>query len=579
MRSKSLFVRSLALLAPSRVTVWAIVTGDVFVAVLRLAEPILFGRFVDALYRLGPGASRALAAVRELIMLWIGVGVAGIAVSMVVSLATERMVHLCRWQVSKGYFAHVLGQSRAFHARHHSGVLAKTMYDANGFLYHSWLEFFREHVPSLLTLVMLVPLTVYLNWRLSMLVLASILVFVTINVCLSIVTSRGQRRVYEVDMAIADHIHDVLGNVPLVQSFSRSQAESRTLATLVERFIAAQFPVLNAWAAASVLTRACSMLSVVLIFVLGTVLLERGATTVGEIVTFAGFATLIIARLDLLSAFVSRVLIYRPMLNEFFEVMDAREMTPDRPEACDLDIDGAVAFEDVWFEHVQGRPLLRAVSFQVEKGSTVALVGSTGAGKSTAMALLCRFWDPQRGRVLIDGIDVRDIRLDALHRQVGIVLQDNPVLHRSLRDNLLIGAPGATPADLEAATRLVQLETFVSNQEERFDAMLGERGGNISGGERQRLGIARALLKDPAILILDEATSALDAVTEEKIQRLLAQRRQGRTTFVVAHRLSTVRQADLILVMEDGAVVESGDYPTLIVADGPFARLVRAQGI
>jgi ABC-type multidrug transport system fused ATPase/permease subunit len=217
------------------------------------------------------------------------------------------------------------------------------------------------------------------------------------------------------------------------------------------------------------------------------------------------------------------------------------------------------------------------VSFVARPGSRMALVGTTGAGKSTAMALLERLWDPDRGAIRIDGQDIKGVSLASLRAAIGVVFQDSPVLNRSVRDNLLLGKPDATDAELFAALRLAQAEDFVRSMPDGLDTEVGERGGNLSGGQRQRLAIARAALKDPPILVLDEATSALDAATEAEVAAGLSALMQGRTSFIIAHRLSTVRMADEILVFDAGRIIERGGFAELLARDGRFAALVRAQ--
>jgi ATP-binding cassette subfamily B protein len=207
----------------------------------------------------------------------------------------------------------------------------------------------------------------------------------------------------------------------------------------------------------------------------------------------------------------------------------------------------------------------------------VALVGATGAGKSTAMALLHRLWDPQQGMVTIDGIDIRDVTLTSLRRNIGVVFQESTLFYRTIADNLRVGKPDATDEELIAAAKLAQAHDFILAHPEGYRTLVGERGRTLSGGERQRIGIARALLKDPPILILDEATSALDAVTEAKIQEALTRLMKGRTTFVIAHRLSTIRHADKVLVMDQGRIVEQGSYSELMARGGTFTRLVNTQ--
>ena len=214
---------------------------------------------------------------------------------------------------------------------------------------------------------------------------------------------------------------------------------------------------------------------------------------------------------------------------------------------------------------------------QVPAGSTVALVGHTGAGQTTALSLLHRVWDPTAGRILVDGVDIREVTLASLRQNIGVVFQESLLFNRSIAENLRVGKPDATDAELEAAARLAEAHDFILRQPRGYETLVGERGSTLSGGERQRLAIARALLKDPPILILDEATSALDAATEARVQRALKALTHNRTTFVIAHRLSTVRDADRILVFDQGRIVERGTFAELVAADGVFANLVATQ--
>jgi glucan exporter ATP-binding protein len=377
---------------------------------------------------------------------------------------------------------------------------------------------------------------------------------------------------------LAGNAQDTLLNILVVQSFTRLEAESKLFAGIVRQVLERQFPVLNWWAVLSVLTRSASTLCVIAIFVLGAWLNGQGKATVGEIVSFMGFATLLIARLEGMVGFVARLVFQRPALEEFFSVIDAKSTVPDRVNALDLGrATGEVRFEEVGFAYPGTVATLSGVSFTAEAGRSVALVGQTGAGKTTAMALLQRLWDPAVGRITIDGVDLRDMTLECLRRNVGVVFQDSLLFNRTIRENLLVGRPEATEEEIEQACRMAEAHDFICRQPQGYDTLVGERGGALSGGQKQRLAIARALLKNPPILILDEATSALDAATEARVQKALKALMTGRTTFIIAHRLSTIREADEIMVFDAGHVVERGDFATLLCQGGIFADLVRSQ--
>jgi ATP-binding cassette subfamily B protein len=245
---------------------------------------------------------------------------------------------------------------------------------------------------------------------------------------------------------------------------------------------------------------------------------------------------------------------------------------PDLPRVA-----GEVVFDGVSFAYGPGRPALQALSFRVRAGSTVALVGPTGAGKTTALSLLYRAYEPTDGRITVDGIDIREVGINSLRRQIAVVFQDPGLLYRSIADNIRLGKPDATQAELEATARAAEAHDFIVVKPEGYATLVAERGRSLSGGERQRVAIARAMLKDAPILVLDEATSALDNATEARIQRALKTLTRGRTTFVIAHRLSTVRDADQILVLDRGRLVEVGRFAELVARGGLFAEL-NAQG-
>jgi ATP-binding cassette subfamily B protein len=287
---------------------------------------------------------------------------------------------------------------------------------------------------------------------------------------------------------------------------------------------------------------------------------------------------MLIQKLEQVVSFVNNVFMEAPRLQEFFNVLDAVPAVRDRPDAIDPGrLSGMVEFKDVSFSYDGKRPAVEDLSFTALPGQTIALVGPTGAGKSTAIALLHRAFDPQSGFIRVDGMDVRGLTLSALRRNIGVVFQEALLFNRSIADNLRVGKPDATDEELRIAAGRAQALEFIERGEQGFQTNAGERGRMLSGGERQRLSIARALLKDPPILILDEATSALDAVTEAKLNAALDEVMKGRTTFVIAHRLSTIRHATRILMFDNGRVIEGGTFDELVAQGGRFAELARAQ--
>jgi ATP-binding cassette subfamily B protein/subfamily B ATP-binding cassette protein MsbA len=267
-----------------------------------------------------------------------------------------------------------------------------------------------------------------------------------------------------------------------------------------------------------------------------------------------------------------------PSLDRVEEILRAEPEVIDRPGARLLGpVKGSIVFEDVSFSYDAGRPILCGMSLDVKAGETVALVGATGAGKSTLVSLIPRFFDPSEGRVLIDGQDVREVQLSSLRSQVALVLQEPFLFPLTIAENIAYGRPDASAAEVEAAARAANAHDFVIRLPQGYDTVIGERGATLSGGERQRLSIARALLKNAPVLILDEPTSALDASTEALIMQAMRNLVSGRTTFIIAHRLATVQNADRIVVLENGHIAESGTHQQLITRGGLYARFSALQ--
>jgi ATP-binding cassette subfamily B protein len=579
MKFLRLYGRVLGLLAADKWVAVGLAAANIALAGLQFLEPVLFGRVVDLLSS-AAGMSRdsVWAEAIALLALWAAVGLSGIGANVAISLLSDRMAHRNRLHWAQRYFEHVLSMPLSFHGDIQSGRLMKVMLVGTDNLFGMWLSFFRDHLVTFISAIVLLPLTLALNWRLGLLLIGLVVFFTILTTFVIQRTESAQRQVEKLQTQLAGNAQDALSNVVVVQSFTRLNSEARLFGDIVKQVLDYQFPVLNWWAVVSVLTRAASTTTVISIFVLGTVLHLDGKASVGEIVSFMGFATLLIGKLEGAVAFVSRLVFQAPSMAEFFEVLDAQTTVPEKPGALDLPrAQGHVAFERVSFAYPGGPRILDGVEFQAPPGRTVALVGQTGAGKSTAMALLQRLWDPVEGRVTLDGHDLRDLTLESLRRNIGVVFQESMLFNRTIKDNLLIGRADAVQEEIERACRMAEAHDFITRQPRGYDTLVGERGASLSGGQRQRLAIARALLKDPPVLILDEATSALDAATEARVQRALKALMAGRTTFIIAHRLSTVRDADEILVFDAGRIAERGTFEGLVAQGGRFADLVRTQ--
>jgi ATP-binding cassette subfamily B protein len=558
---------------------WLLALANVALAVAQFAEPVLFGRVINVLAGAhGNGISGTWSNLWLLLILWVAFGLFTILCGTLVALYADRLAHRRRLVVLTDYFEHVLELPAAFHGEVHSGRLMKIMLQGTDALWALWLGFFRDHLAAFVSLLILVPLALFINWRLALLLIVLCVLFAVLTALVLRKTETLQRTVQTHHSDLAERASDALGNIALVQSFARVESEVTAIRNASEQLLAAQFPVLSWWAAVAVLTRAATTLTVLSIILLGTWLFQRGLISIGEIVTFMALAGMVIVRLEQAVGFVNRMAMDAAKLREFFDVLDTVPALHDRPGAAEPGrLSGRVEFNDVSFSYDGNRPAVAGLNFTALPGETVALVGATGAGKSTALALLHRAFDPQSGNIKIDGVDIRDIKLAGLRRNIGVVFQEALLFNRSIAENMRVGKPDATDDQMRAAAAGAQALDFIDYSVEGLETKVGERGRALSGGERQRLSIARALLKDPPILILDEATSALDAATESRVLVALDEVMKNRTTFVIAHRLATIRKATRILVFDAGRIVEAGTFDELFKLGGRFTQLTKAQ--
>jgi ATP-binding cassette subfamily B protein len=572
-----LYTRVLDLLGKEAWLGWLLAAANLLLAGAQFAEPVLFGRIVDVLSE-KPSMPAQASLAWPLLAAWAAFGLFTITGGGAVALSADRLSHRQRQVVLTAYFDHIMQLPLTYHSGTHSGRLMKVMLNGTDALWRLWLGFFREHFAAIMSLLVLLPLALYINWRLAILLYVLCVLF-------TLLTTLVVRKTYGLQSKAEAHYSDLsarasdaLGNVALVQSFVRIEAEVRDLRLIADKLLAVQMPVLWWWALVTVITRASTTITVLAIFTVGILLHQQGLTSIGEIVMFVSFATMLIQRLEQVVSFINNVLMEAPRLREFFNVLDAVPAVRDRPDAIDTGrLSGLVEFVDVSFSYDGKRTAIADLCFTALPGDTIALVGPTGAGKSTAIALLHRAFDPQSGLIKVDGMDVRGLTLSALRRNIGVVFQEALLFNRSIADNLRIGKPGANEEEMRQAAIRAQALEFIERRELGFAGHVGERGRLLSGGERQRLSIARALLKDPPILILDEATSALDAITEAKLNVALDEVMKGRTTFVIAHRLSTIRKATRILFFDSGHVIESGTFDELVAKGGRFAEFASAQ--
>lgn len=386
------------------------------------------------------------------------------------------------------------------------------------------------------------------------------------------------RRYHESESVLVSTIQESLSSIRAVQAFTLEPETGEKVRAQSEKSLEANQRMTRT----QLIYSACAGLAVALgtasVVWVASHQVMNGNLSIGDILVFLAYLGMLYQPMNTFSQSASIIHSANAQLRRVFEIIDAVPDIKDKPDAITLPaVRGNIEWRDLSFHYDPQSPVLNQVNLKVEPGQVLAIVGRTGSGKTTLASLLIRFYDPTGGAILLDGHDLRDFKLSWLRRQISVVLQDPILFSATIAENIAYGKTGASLDEIKQAARLAQADEFIQALPNGYDTMLGERGVNLSGGQRQRLSIARAFLKNAPILILDEPTSALDTHTEEALLTCLRELMRGRTTFVIAHRLSTVRQANLIIVLEHGKIIESGNHDELLSRDSVYGKMYRSQ--
>ena len=475
-------------------------------------------------------------------------------------------------------YDHLQHLSLGFYETHQTGALLSTITDdiatIQGFASSSTLDILVD----LLTIFGMFGIMLWLEFDFA-------LIAVALAPFLLLFVARLNRAVKRATHEVRHHQSDIvavvaqgLESIRVVKAFGRQELEESRLYDVSHATVAAALKARRMKSLLSPTVTTVVALCTGFVLWRGTLLVLVNAMTVGALTVFLAYLAKFFKPVQDLAKMSNTLAQTAVAMERVQAILDTQATVPERPDAREPGtIKGAIAFDHVAFGYDPAVPVLRDVNFNIDAGQLIGVVGATGGGKSTVVGLIPRFYDPGAGRVLVDGVDVREFKLEGLRSQIGFVLQDTVLFCGTVRDNIAYGRPGASEADIIVAAKLANAHEFIVRMPKAYDSLVGERGLTLSGGQRQRIGIARAIIRDAPILILDEPTAALDTESEKLVIDALEQLMKGRTVITIAHRLSTIRDAHKILVLKDGVVAEEGSHNELVARGGFYAELYRVQ--
>ncbi|MDQ3815994.1 MAG: ABC transporter ATP-binding protein/permease [Armatimonadota bacterium] len=525
-----------------------------------------------------PVTDNPLGLLTWVVLAGLGIFVLNGAVSVVLTWAWVRVGQRMVYDLADDLFARIQRRSLLFHSRNAVGDSMGRIMEDSWCLHTVVATLLFNPGYAVITIAGMVALMTRLNFELTMIALAvaPVMVWSSFLFGRSLKTAAKQQR--EAESRLQAHVQQTLAGFMVVQACAQEERESRRLRRFANAVIIAHQRSVVTTNFQKLGSGLCTSLGTAAVLWVGARLVFSGHLSIGSLLLFLSYLVALQTQMKAFTGMHSALQSAGASIDRVFEVLQPEQDVPDPPNAPALPpVRGHIRFENVTFGYEPDYPVLRDVSLEVQPGQTVAIVGPTGAGKSTLVSLVPRFFDPWQGRVTVDGHDLRQVRLRSVRSQASLVLQEPCLFYFTIAENNANGRHDDNRAEIEAAARAANAHDFIERLPEGYDTVLGERGTTLSGGERQRLAIARALLKDAPVLILDEPTSALDAKTERLLLEALERLKQGRTTFIIAHRLSTIRGADQIVVLKDGAIIETGTHAELLARNGLYSRLHRIQ--
>lgn len=550
-----------------------IIIACFLLSIFTLIEPFFFKEVIDGLINL-----TEINEILGIFSIWVVIVLVNILFLIGISLLASFIANKIYHKLWIRTFNHLMSLSIDFFQENKAGSVMRNFERGLDNLYMLHMGFFRNILINFLIIIILFPVIFYLNIKMALLFLASVPILIAFTIYGTRKTMNRQKEADNEWSEISGVAYDAISNIFLVKSFVLKNFLSEKIMKKTSKAYDSQVEAIKWWGFIAGFSRSIGLVLNILVFFVGGMLFINGDITIGGIIMFVGFSTILISTFNAIFWNVTEYLWQREKINFLFNLIETKPSIINSKDALKIDIlKGNITFENVSFTYKDGEDAVRNISFNIKEGEVIAFVGHTGSGKSTTANLISRFFDISTGKISIDGIDIKDIDIDSLRKNISIVFQENTFFNASFEENLIVGEKKVDKEIIEEACKKAYIWDKIKNSKKGLKQILGDRGTKLSGGEKQRLSIARAIIKDAPILILDEATSALDAKTEYEIQLALSNAIKGKTTIIIAHRLSTIKKADRIFVFNNGEIVEEGKFDELISKKGHFYDLANHQ--
>ncbi|MFH1315781.1 MAG: ABC transporter ATP-binding protein [Candidatus Uhrbacteria bacterium] len=562
---------------------WIILSTFLSLALVgaNIVQPIIYGSLIDRVSEAvnqSFNPQQALVSVAGLLTMWAGFFLLAFVLSAVTDYVSWYATLNSMKRFSNFLYRIIIRHGVRWHSDHKSGEIIRRFDKASDGLWQIIFSTLQNLIPSLFSFTVVLIIGFFLHWQLTLLALSPIPLALLIGWLGLVKVKPKQKKVNKIWEKIYSYYSDNCSNIISIKTNTAEEASANKLQTSLNDVITKQAVIHKWWSILGAGQHSIDMIARILIFTSGVVFIVNGSLSIGTLITFLGFITYIYTPLNVILGW------HIPQMVEgIVGLQRVQKWWETDPEIKEVEnpitlkgVKDALRFKNVSFSYKK-EEALKNVSFSVPAGSTVALVGESGSGKSTAASLICRLYDPIKGKIMIDDYDLRELSIESLRSNIGYVLQENLLFHDTIINNVRFARPKASKQDIIVACKEAQADDFIMKLPRGYNAVVGERGVKLSGGEKQRIVIARTLLKDPPILVLDEATSALDSKTEYELQKAMAAIMEDRTVVVIAHRLSTIMAADLILVFDKGRIVERGTHKELARSSKIYKNLWNLQ--